>query len=250
MFVDSHCHLNFLKDPQAALQRARESHVNECLCIGVEQSSIQAVLAYAEADSAIWATVGEHPGNAGHDCAWMKQYLSHPKVVALGEMGLDYHLCKDEAARQTQRRCFVQQLELAEEFHFPVVVHSREAEQETLSLLSKYPAVVGVLHCFTESWAMAEVAIEMGFYISISGIVTFNNADNVREVASRVPDSRLLIETDAPWLAPVPYRGKENQPAYVVATAQCIADLRKVPLRTLAEQTRNNFFELFSRALS
>ena len=158
-------------------------------------------------------------------------------MVALGEMGLDYHYEQDPQRQQIQQTSFRQQLALAAEYQLPVIIHTRAAEQDTLTALSEQPGVEGVLHCFTESWDMAKAALDMGYYISISGIVTFNKADNVREVAVRVPDDRLLIETDAPWLAPVPHRGRQNQPAYVRDTAAYLADLRQTSIERLAEQT-------------
>lgn len=248
MFVDSHCHLNYLEDPQAALQRARARGVAECLCIGVEQSAISEVLGFAKQHAGVWASVGEHPGACSGDASWIRDYLDEQDVVACGEMGLDYLDVEDPEKRAQQRHTFVQQLGIADEFDLPVIVHTRAAEQDTLAAMGSYSQVRGVLHCFTESWDMAQVAIEMGYFVSISGIVTFKNAANVREVAAQVPLHRLLIETDSPWLAPVPHRGAKNEPSYVVDTAEFLADLRGISVAQLAEATRSNFFELFSRA--
>ncbi|XOV81612.1 MAG: TatD family hydrolase [bacterium] len=248
MFVDSHCHLNYLEDPDGAIARARERGVNECLCIGVDQPAIEEVLSIAADHEHIWASVGEHPGSCSGDAGWVTRYLQRPKVVALGEMGLDYHYVEDPAAQALQRDTFAQQLALAHEHDFPVIIHTRAAQADTLALIRDFPGVVGVLHCFTESWELASAAIELGYYVSISGIVTFKNAANVREVAVRIPAQRLLIETDAPYLAPVPNRGRKNEPAFVTDTAAFLADLRGVELQTLAEETRANFFRLFNRA--
>jgi len=248
VFVDSHCHLNYLDDPLAALARAHGCGVQEALCIGVEQATIEEVLSFAEQHSGVWASVGEHPGSCSGDAAWVGAYLDRSGVVAVGEMGLDYHYQKDAEQRRLQRHTFSQQMGLAAGSDLPVIIHTRAAEADTLSILAEHPAVTGVLHCFTESWAMAEAAMELGYYVSISGIVTFRNADNVREVAARIPAERLLIETDAPWLAPVPHRGKTNEPAFVADTAAFLAELRGVSLETLAQSTRDNFFRLFSRA--
>jgi TatD DNase family protein len=248
VFVDSHCHLNYLEEPTAALARARDSGVRETLCIGVDQGGIEQVLGLAAALQGVWASVGEHPGSCSGDAAWVEGLLQRPDVVAVGEMGLDYHYETDEAQRAKQRHTFEQQLAIADRAALPVVIHTRAAEADTLSLLRAFPNVTGVLHCFTESWQMAQAAIDMGYYVSISGIVTFRNADNVRDVARQIPAERLLIETDAPWLAPVPYRGKKNEPAYVAATAAFLAELRQQTLETLAATTRDNFFRLFSRA--
>jgi TatD DNase family protein len=250
VFVDSHCHLNYLDDPQAALERARARGVAECLCIGVEQSAISAVLAFANEHAGVWASVGEHPGSCSGDANWIRDYLDHQDVVACGEMGLDYHAVDDVEVHAQQRHTFDQQLDIAAEFDLPVIIHTRAAEQDTLAAMRLYPQVRGVLHCFTESWAMAQAALEMGYFVSISGIVTFKNAANVREVAVQVPLQRLLIETDSPWLAPVPHRGAKNEPSFVVDTAEFLADLRGISVPQLAEATRANFFELFSRASS
>jgi len=248
VFVDSHCHLNYLHDPDTALVRARAAGVKEALCIGVERSAIEEVLGWADREAGIWASVGEHPGSCSGNAQWVGEYLSRPKVVAVGEMGLDYFYEKDQQQQANQRATFSQQLALADKVELPVVIHTRNAEEDTLELMRAFPGVRGVLHCFTESWAMAEEALALGYFISISGIVTFANADNVREVAQKVPDDRLLIETDAPWLAPAPHRGQKNEPAYVADTAAYLAQLRGTELESLARLTRDNFFRLFSRA--
>jgi len=248
VFVDSHCHLNYLDDPAQALARARARNVDGCLCIGVEQGCIDEVLALASDNEGVWASVGEHPGSCTGDASWVRGFVGHESVVAIGETGLDYHYVGDAAQRELQRRTFAQQLAVADEFGLPVIVHTRAAEQDTLALIAEFPGVRGVLHCFTESWEMAERALEFGYFISISGIVTFKNGGNVREVARRVPLERLLIETDAPWLAPVPNRGKQNEPAFVVDTAEYLADLRELAVSVVADTTRSNFFRLFKRA--
>ena len=217
------------------------------LCIGVEAATISDVIAFAESHEDVWASVGEHPGSASEDQSWITDHIAHQRVVAVGEMGLDYHYEKDPGAQARQRASFAAQLGLAERADLPVIVHTRAAEAHTLALLRAHPKVIGVLHCFTESWRMAEQALAMGYYISISGIVTFKQAENVREVARRVPSDRLLIETDAPWLAPVPHRGQQNQPAYVADTARFLAELRGEPLEHLAATTTQNFLDLFRR---
>lgn len=247
MFVDSHCHLNYLDDPEAALLAARDAGVREMLCIGTEEAHIEAVLAFT-AEPGVWATIGEHPGNASGEAGWVSHYLSRAGVVAVGETGLDYFYVKEADAQRLQRTSFSQQMALAQANDLPVVIHTRDAQEDTLQIMREYPGVRGVLHCFTEDWAMAEAALALGYFISISGIVTFRNAGNVRDVAERVPAERLLIETDSPWLAPVPHRGKQNQPAFVADTGAFVATLRGCDIAVLAEQTRANFFELFARA--
>jgi len=250
LLVDSHCHLNYLDSPEARIAEARAAGVSMQLCIGVDEAHIAEVLALAEREPDVWATVGQHPESAASPLEWIEPLLAHDQVVAVGETGLDYHHIESadaERSRSAQRLSFEHQMALAERHELPVVIHTRAAEADTLALLRQFPGVVGVLHCFTESWSMAAEALDLGYYISISGIVTFRNGENVREVARQVPDDRLLVETDAPWLAPVPYRGKPNAPAYVRETAAFIAELRGVGFETLAEQTSRNFLSLFSR---
>jgi TatD DNase family protein len=247
LLVDSHCHLNYLEDPRAKIQAARAAGVSVQLCIGVDEAHIDEVLTLAVEEADVWATVGQYPEAAGDPFEWIEPLLSHPRVVAVGETGLDYFHTEDSGDRAAQRQSFEHQLALADRYRFPVVVHTRSAEADTLALIGDFPGVRGVLHCFTESWVMASRALDLGYYISISGIVTFRNGENVREVARKVPSERLLVETDAPWLAPVPHRGKPNEPAFVRDTAAFLAELRGVSLEALAEQTSQNFFSLFDR---
>lgn len=251
MLVDSHCHLNYLEAPEARLAAARAAGVGAFLCIGVDQAGCDEVLALASAHDDVWASVGLHPEAAAadgfRDPAWIRAGAAHERVVAVGETGLDYADGPDAAGRRAQLRAFDGQLDLAAELGLPVVVHTRAAQDDTLALLRAHPGVRGVLHCFTESWSMAEAALDLGYYISMSGIVTFRNADNVRAVARRIPDERLLIETDCPWLAPVPHRGRTNEPAYLGATARFLAELRGDSLESLARTTAGNFRCLFDR---
>lgn len=245
MFIDSHCHLNYLQSAVAALDRARQRDVVGVLCIGVDEAGIEEVLELAATNTDVWASVGLHPQSADQDYSWIKARLQSAHVVAVGETGLDYKGAVDVQQRRRQLAAFEYQMELARVNQLPVIVHTRDAEQDTLSMLANFPDVRGVLHCFTESWEMAETALAMGYYISISGIVTFANASNVRLVARRVPQDRLLIETDAPWLAPAPNRGKENEPAFVRDTAAVLAKLREQDLQELAAFTNINFKRLF-----
>ena len=247
MFVDSHCHLNYLDDPEEKIVSAGESGVGAILCIGVEQDRISEVVDLATRFPRVWCSVGEHPDSAEGCPDWVRGFIDHPKVVAIGETGLDYFREEGRSNRTAQIASFDSQLQIANETGLPIVVHTRSAEKDTIDLIKSHPGVTGVLHCFTESWEMAKVALDLGFYISISGIVTFKNADQVKEVAKRVPDDRLLIETDAPWLAPVPRRGKPNEPAYVVHTAEYVASLRGQTTQSIGEITSNNFFDLFCK---
>ena len=246
MLIDSHCHLNYLDDPEAAIHRAREAGVTACLCISVDEAGFTGVKALADVHADVWATAGVHPDAAQGNLDWIEQALVDERVVAVGETGLDYLHAGTATDQARQREAFALQLGLGVKHQMPVVVHTRQAEQDTLNLLRAHQGVAGVLHCFTESWSMAKQALDLGFYISISGIVTFKNAANVREVAAKVPAERLLIETDAPWLAPVPRRGKINEPAFVAHTAEFLAGLRDTPVERLRTETAENFVRLFN----
>ena len=245
MLVDSHCHLNYLDDPVAALSRARAAGVGGFLCIGVDADGIGDVLALAEAHDDVWATAGQHPEAAAGARDWLAGRLTHPRVVAVGETGLDYFHESSPEAQRRQREAFDEQLALAAQHRLPVVVHTRAAEADTRELLQAHAGVGGVLHCFTESWELASAALDLGYYVSMSGIVTFRSADNVREVARRVPADRLLVETDCPWLAPVPHRGQRNEPGYLPDTASFLAELRGQSPEALAATTTGNFEALF-----
>ena len=245
MFIDSHCHLNYLQSASKALERARNCGVKGILCIGVDEAGIDEVLAIAQTHDDVWASVGMHPQSVQQEYAWIEEKLLTPGVVAVGETGLDYKTADSAEEHRMQLQAFEHQMDLAERFDLPVVIHTRDAQSDTLKMLENFPKVRGVLHCFTESWEMAERAIELGYFISISGIVTFAKAENVRAVAEKVPLDRLLIETDAPWLAPVPHRGKENEPAFVADTASFLAQLRGIYVDDLAQATSANFSRLF-----
>lgn len=252
MFIDSHCHLDRLDlaalntDLGGALTAARERGVKHFLCIGVDLESLPGVLAVAEAHDDVSASVGVHPLHLDAlepEIERLVELAAHPKVVAIGETGLDYHYDKESPADQQRR--FRKHIEAARRTRLPLVVHTREARADTLRILREEQAGSGVLHCFTEDWETAKAALDIGFYISFSGIVSFASARELREVATRVPLDRLLIETDSPWLAPVPYRGKTNQPAYVVEVANTVAALRNIPVEELGQKTSENFRRLF-----
>lgn len=255
--VDSHCHLDRLDlsrhngDFHAMMACAEAAGVSHMLCIGVDLESFADVRALAEQWPNVYATVGVHPlyrDSREPDRAELVTLARHPRVVAIGETGLDYHYAKGDT--DWQRRRFISHIEAARETGLPLVIHTRQAREDTLALLEQHGGgqVNGVLHCFTESLEMAERALEMGFYVSFSGIVTFANADSLREVVRALPLERILIETDSPWLAPVPHRGKSNEPAYVNEVARCVARERAMPVNELVDATRENFFRLFSRA--
>lgn len=254
MLVDSHCHLDFpeLADnfPQV-LGLMQQNDVGCALCIGVTLDDFPRVLALAEQNPGIFASLGLHPETevaSEPDVSTLVRLAQHPKIVAIGETGLDYYWHKD--APEWQRERFRVHIRAARQTGKPLVIHNREATADTLRLMTEEGAgeVGGVLHCFTESWEVAEAALALGFHISLSGIVTFKNALTVKDVARRVPLDRLLVETDAPYLAPVPYRGKLNQPAYVKHVAEEVACLRGISLDELAAATTENFFRLFPLA--
>jgi len=251
MLVDSHCHLDF---PDLAsrlpelLQRMEENAVGLAVCIGVNLEDFPSVLALAETYPQLWATVGVHPEYTDvrePDENELLALANHPKVIAIGETGLDYYWQKDKP--EWQRARFRTHIRAARRCGKPLVVHTRESAEDTLNVLAEEgaDAVGGVMHCFTESLDVAEAAMAMGFYISFSGIVTFRNAKDLKEVARRVPLDRLLIETDSPYLAPVPHRGKTNEPGWVVHVAEEIARLRDIPLASVEQATTDNFFRLF-----
>lgn len=257
MLIDSHCHLDRLDltahqgSLDAALDAARQRGVGKFLCIGVDTDNAPVVKGLAEHYADVFCSVGIHPLDLTRenptDLAWLLESLDHPRVVAIGETGLDYHY-EPEMAEQ-QKASFVCHLQAAAETGKPVIIHTRAARQDTLALLGEADLPqAGVLHCFTEDWDMARAALDMGYYISLSGIVTFRNAESLRDVARRVPADRLLVETDSPFLAPVPYRGKPNEPQYVCEVAACIAEVRGEPLEQLWENTTANFHRLFPLA--
>jgi TatD DNase family protein len=251
VLVDSHCHLNYLDDPDAKLDAARSAGVRAFLCIGVNAATQPAVLLLAERHSDVWASAGVHPESATDEpLDWIRAAVRHRRVVGIGETGLDYlGIDADDPKRRIQRDSFAAQLAIASEANLPAIVHTRAAEDDTRDLLIAHRGVVGVLHCFTESWSLASAALDLGWYVSISGIVTFKNGDNVRDVARRVPIDRILVETDAPWLAPVPMRGKTNEPAFVVHTAEFVARLRGDDPVDFAAATSANFARLFHRVV-
>lgn len=257
-FIDSHCHLNYkglAEQQQDVLERARRAGVGTMLTISTRESEWDDVIAIAEREPDVWATVGIHPHEADKhpDVGTIRlvERAQHPRVVGIGESGLDYFY--DHSDRDRQRASFRAHIAAARETQLPIVVHTRDAEEDTADILREEMgkgAFPGVIHCFTASGAFADIALELGFYISISGIVTFKNAKDLQETAARLPLDRLLIETDAPFLAPVPHRGKVGEPAFVADTAAFLAKLRGVPLDTLAAATAANFHALFTKTLA
>lgn len=256
MLVDSHCHLEYkgLVDDQAGvLSRAREAGVGAFLNISTRQSEWAQVVGTAEREADVFASVGIHPHEAdGHKDlgrAVLLEATRHPRVVAIGETGLDYFY--DHSDRTTQKSLFRMHIDVARETQLPLIIHTRDAEEDTHAILAEelgkgaFPALI---HCFTASTEFGAKVLELGLTISLSGIVTFKNAKALQEIAKKVPEDRLLVETDSPFLAPVPHRGKVCEPAFVADTAACIAGLRDIDLETLKAQTSANFFNLFKKA--
>jgi TatD DNase family protein len=257
MFVDSHCHLNYkgLVEQQVdVLARARESGVSAMLNISTRECEWDDVIGLAEQESDVWASVGIHPHEAdqhvGMDCAKLVEKSAHPRVVAIGETGLDYYYDKSDRAQQCTG--FREHIEASRETGLPIIIHTRDAEADTAAILAegmREGAFTGVIHCFTASAEFARIALDLGMYISLSGIVTFKNAQDLQDVAKWLPEDRLLVETDAPFLAPIPHRGRTGEPAFVADTARFVAHLRGVAPDLLAQQTSDNFYNLFSKAI-
>jgi len=256
--IDSHCHLNYaglVERQDAVLANARARGIGGFLNISTRQSEWDEVIGAAERSDDVWATIGVHPHEAdAHPdlgATALAEAAAHPRVIAIGECGLDYYYDKSDRAAQRER--FQAHIEAARATGLPLVVHTREAEADTAEILSREVGkggVAGVLHCFTGSADLARTALGLGFYISISGIVTFKNAKDLQEVAKAIPQDRLLVETDSPFLAPVPHRGQTCEPAFVADTAAFLSGLRDEPLDELAEATTANFFKLFGKAVA
>ena len=256
MFVDSHCHLNYkgLVENQAdILARARDSGVSAMLNISTREREWDDVIGLAEQEKDVWASVGIHPHEAdqhvGMDCAKLVAKSAHPRVIAIGETGLDYYYDKSDRAQQCTG--FREHIKASRQTGLPIIIHTRDAEADTAVILTeemREGAFTGVIHCFTASAAFARISLDLGLYISLSGIVTFKNAKDLQDVAKWLPADRLLVETDAPFLAPIPHRGKTGEPAFVADTARFVAQLRGVPPETLAQQTSDNFYDLFTKA--
>ena len=254
--VDSHCHINFsefLGEESEIIKRANSNGVNHILIVGVDQAGTESIIRMVDKHTNIYGTVGVHPNldqkeESEITLAEFEKYTKHPKIVGIGETGLDYYRENNIPSKQVKR--FRVHIEAAKRLSLPLVVHTRNAREDTIAILSDENAreCGGVLHCFTEDWIMAKQALDLGFYISISGIVTFKKSESVRDVAKRIPLERLLVETDAPYLTPSPNRGKRNEPSFVVHTAEFLAELRGESFETLAEVTTNNFFQLFRKA--
>lgn len=254
MFVDSHCHLDFpeyaARMPQV-LENMAAHRVTHAMCISVDLAEFPKVLAAAESAPNLFASVGTHPDYEDiHEPTVdeLVRLADHPRVVAIGETGLDYYRLTGDLEWQRER--FRVHIRAAREAGKPLVIHTRSSAEDTLRIMreERADAIGGVMHCFTETWDVAQAAMDLNFHISFSGIVTFKNAVQLQDVAKRVPGDRMLIETDSPFLAPVPFRGKTNEPAFVAHVAEKIATLREEPVETIGTRTTANFFDLFEAA--
>lgn len=253
-FVDSHCHLNYpdlFSDIDGVLKRALEHDIRYCLSINTRLSEIDALKKIADTYPQVFCTVGVHPHDAkDHGIADMLDQLAHhsthPKVVGLGETGLDYYY--DNSPREQQIESFEIHLDASTRLKLPIVIHTRDADADTLASIDKYPNATGVFHCFSGSVELAKAALDRGYYISFSGIITFKKAEELREVVGFTPADRILVETDSPFLAPIPHRGQPNQPAWTRVVAEKIAEIKGMPLGDVARITTENFFTLFSKA--
>ena len=258
MLIDSHCHLDRLNLSKYegglddAVAAAKERGVEKMLCVCISEENKNAVLDIAHKYNNIFSSVGIHPSDVKESVVsveTLKTWAAAEKVVAIGETGLDYYYTGEFA--DPQKQSFEHHLVAAGELGLPVIVHTRDARQDTLDLIKAHGNLEssGVLHCFTESWEMAKAALDMNYYISISGIVTFKNAQELRDVVKQVPLDRLLVETDSPYLAPIPYRGKPNEPKYVREVAEFVAELKGVSFDELCQLTGDNFMRLFNKAV-
>ncbi|WP_322998279.1 TatD family hydrolase [Castellaniella sp.] len=255
MYVDSHCHLNF-PDLKAQLPdiltRMEANAVGHALVVSVNLHDWPGLMAIVESHPHLHASVGVHPDNDAEDADATEPTLddllsraAHPKVVAIGETGLDYYRLQEPLDWQRDR--FRLHIQASRQTGLPLIIHTRSAAEDTIRLMREEQADRGVMHCFTESWDVAQAAMNLGFYISFSGIVTFKNAVSLQDVARKVPLDRMLIETDSPYLAPVPYRGKMNDPSKVVHVAEKIAELRGLPVSVIEQVTADNYFTLFDK---
>ncbi|WP_440875853.1 TatD family hydrolase [Thalassotalea sp. PLHSN55] len=253
MFIDSHCHLDRLKlaefddNLDNVVEKAKQAKVSGMLCVSVKLAEFEQMAQKTEHYDNVWLSCGAHPLNQEEsiDENQLLQLSQNDRVIAVGETGLDYFYAPE--TKELQLDSFKKHVRVARQINKPLIIHTRDAQQDTLDILvnEKADQVGGVLHCFTETWEMAKQALDLGLYISLSGIVTFKNASALREVAKKIPDDRLLIETDAPYLAPVPHRGQQNQPAYVVDVAKHLASVRGQSVEEIAQITRDNFYRLF-----
>jgi len=256
ILVDSHCHLNFpdfKDDLNAVIERARQAGVGVMQTICTDMAEFDEVRGIAERYEGIYCSVGVHPNESGATEITTAEELiartSHPKVIGIGETGLDYHY--ERSGRDSQKQSFIEHIKAARATGLPLIVHTRDADEDTVSILNnemENGKFKGLIHCFTSSKYLADEVIELGFYISLSGIVSFKNAGAIRDAIADVPIDRLLVETDAPYLAPIPYRGKRNEPSFVIYTNRILSEIKQISEEECAKTTTDNFFRLFDKA--
>ena len=254
--IDSHCHLDFKEfneDFRQMLERARNNSVIGMQTICTKVSEFENILSIANNEKSIWCSIGTHPHNTEHDAVTSEHIFNmskNDKVIGIGETGLDYYY--KNSPKESQKHSFIEHIRISKKSGLPLIIHARDADHDIIDILmseNNDNNIKGVLHCFTATKDMAIKALEMDLYISFSGIITFKNADHIRECCKIVPKDRILVETDAPFLAPTPNRGKRNEPSYIVETLKTVAELKKIDIKEMAEITTNNFFNLFTKAV-
>ncbi len=252
MLIDTHCHLTYdfsqIGGTDAVIARAENAGVRYLICPTADPEDINAAIKIANENRNIFATIGIHPEHAGI-CARdyiTDEILNNPRVVGVGEIGLDYHEMTSDT-RTAQAELFESQLEMACNHKLPVAIHTRDAEDDTAAILARFPDICGVMHCFTSGWNLAKKMLDRGFYFSASGILTFKNAGDIRETFSRIPLDRLVVETDSPYCAPVPYRGRQCEPAYVVETAKVLAEIKNIPFEKMSDIIIENVKQLYPK---
>lgn len=256
MIIDTHCHLDFKdfnEDFNDVLLNAKNNKIYGMQTICTKISEFPDILKIAKKHSNIWCSVGTHPHNANEENDISKEAIiklcTHDKVIGIGETGLDYYY--KNSNKKNQKSSFLKHINVARETNLPLIIHARDADKDIIDILLqeyKIKPFRGVIHCFTASYELAEAALSIGFYISFSGIITFKNAEDIRMSCKKIPISRILVETDSPFLAPIPYRGKRNEPSYIIETIKQIAEIKSLTIQEVTEITTNNFFNLFTRA--
>ncbi|MCP5369633.1 MAG: TatD family hydrolase [Rickettsiaceae bacterium] len=259
MIVDSHCHLDMLSEYDSLdniISRAANNGIKYIQTICVRLEEFDRILSIATHYPNVYASIGVHPNEVKQNqivtVEYLLNYSKHEKVIGLGETGLDYYRCKDQGQQLAQIESFINHIQVSQQNHLPVIIHSREAEQDTISILKEYMKISyfpALIHCFTASKDFAREVLDLGLYISISGIVTFKSATDLQEIVKYIPADRLLVETDSPYLAPIPYRGKTNEPSFTKYVVDCLAQLKNIPNDQMADITTSNFFNLFNKAI-
>jgi len=252
MLLDTHCHLTYDIDPaggvDAVIARARAAGVNYIICPTADPEDIPGAIRLAERYNNVFATIGIHPEHANARAAdyITDEILAHPRVLGVGEIGLDYHEMGADT-RDAQIKLFTEQLEMARCAGLPVAIHTRDAEEDTAAVLADFPEIGGVMHCFTSGWGLAKKMLDRGFFFSASGIITFKNAEEIRDVFAKIPSERIVVETDSPYCAPVPYRGRVCEPAFVVETARVVAGIKNIPFEKFCDIVIENTTRLYPK---